>query len=72
MKITDVLKPFMNQLKDFMYNKEGLDHKPDEYWNHGVFYFMYGDTYILVEPERSYWIEEDDGTIVYRINEIDI
>lgn len=72
MKITDVLKPFMNQLKDFMNSKEGLEHEPDDDWNNGMFFFMFGDTYIPVEIDKSYWYEEDDGTIVYRINEIDI
>lgn len=69
-KINDILKPFEEQLQNFMREKEGLNHCPDNL-EKGCFFFMYGDDYILVEPDRSYWYEEDDGTIVYRINEID-
>jgi len=71
MMINDILKPFCEQLKKFMQEKEGVEHTPDNLEANGCFFIMYGDTYILVEPERSYWYEEDDGTIVYRINEID-
>lgn len=72
MKINDILKPFCKQLKDFMNEKEGKEQEPDSFDISDSFFFIFGDTYIHVDPELSYWYEEDDGTIVYRINELDL
>ena len=72
MKIGEMLKPLRDQLDKFMYEFKEIEHIPDDPDNINCIFFMYGDTYILVEPERSYWYKEDDGTVVYRINEVDL
>ena len=33
------------------------------------FYIMIGDEYHYVDMENSYWYLEDDGTVVFRVND---
>lgn len=34
------------------------------------FYIMIDDTYYSVDIKNSYWYHEDDGTVVFRVNDI--
>lgn len=34
-----------------------------------VFYVMIGDEYFQVDLRDSYWYHEDDGTVVFRVND---
>lgn len=63
MRICEILKPFRNNLLDFLetFGKETSD---DD-----CFYVMIGNDYIHVDIRESYWYYEDDGTVVFRVND---
>lgn len=63
MKINQILKPFCEDLKDFIQNF-GNDTSDDD-----CFYVMINDDYFQVDIKNSYWYHEDDGTVVLRIND---
>ena len=72
MKIIDVLKPFIDELSEFLkYNgkdeQEAIDENID-----GTIYIMIDDEYIAVDMNNSYWYHEDDGTIVFRVNDMTV
>ena len=65
MYVIDVLRGFIKDFDEFLGN-----HKKDA-CEEG-FYIMIGDEYIYVDMENSYWYLEDDGTVVFRVNEEEI
>ena len=62
MYVIDVLNDFIKNLDIFV----GV-HKNDT-CEEG-FYIMIDDTYHYVNMENSYWYLEDDGTVVFRVND---
>lgn len=69
MKIKEVLKPFVEDLNSFLdffgdKEQEGIDDNIN-----GEIYIMIDDNYFLVDMKDSYWYHEDDGTIVFRVND---
>ena len=73
MKIKEVLKPFVEETKKFIKDFGNNKHIPIENDDIGKFYIMickYGE-YYQVNMENSYWYEEDDGTVVFRVNDTD-
>lgn len=64
MYVIDVLREF---IKDF---DEFLSRSKNSVCEEG-FYVLINDYYILVDPRISYWRLEDDGTVVYVINDED-
>lgn len=72
MKIKNILKPFINDLKSFLKNNGEEDFVNfDEYENIDSFYIMICNdgSYYKVNMNHSYWYLEDDGTIVFRVND---
>ena len=63
MKINQILKPFCEDLKDFV-RTSGEDTSDDD-----CFYVMIEDAYFQVDIKNSYWYHEDDGTVVFRVND---
>lgn len=63
MKVNEILKPFVEDLKEFL-DKFGEDTSDDD-----CFYVMIDDDYIQVNMKDSYFYHEDDGTIVFRVND---
>ena len=63
MKVNQILKPFCENLKHFIENF-GDDTSDDD-----CFYVMIGDEYHQVDLKDSYWYHEDDGTVVFRVND---
>ena len=63
MKINKILKPFVEDLKEFL-DKFGEDTSDDD-----CFYVMIDDDYIQVNMKDSYFYHEDDGTVVFRVND---
>lgn len=63
MKIVNILKPFVDDLVDFV-AKFGNETSDDD-----CFYIMIDDTYYSVQIKNSYWYHEDDGTVVFRVND---
>ena len=63
MKINKILKPFKENLDKF------LDCWGDDISDDDCFYIMIDDTYFAVEIKDSYWYFEDDGTVVFRVND---
>lgn len=63
MKIKEILKPFVEILEKYL-NNFGEDISDDD-----CFYVMIDDNYYQVDMRDSYWYEEDDGTVVFRIND---
>ena len=64
MYVIDVLKEFVNELNEFLGN-----HK--ESVCEAEFYILAYDTYIPVDMRISYWRLEDDGTLVFVVNDLD-
>lgn len=71
MKIKEVLKPFFEECKEFIKNFGDNEHRPLEEEDIGEFYIMICeiDSYYRVDMKNSYWYEEDDGTVVFRVND---
>ena len=63
MKVKEILKPLERNLEYFLRNF-GEDTSDDD-----CFYVMIGDDYFQVDMRDSYWYHEDDGTIVFRVNQ---
>lgn len=63
MKVKEILKPLEKNLEYFLRNF-GEDTSDDD-----CFYVMIGDDYFQVDMRDSYWYHEDDGTVVFRINQ---
>ena len=63
MKVKEILKPFVEDLEKFLKNF-GEDTSDDD-----CFYVMIGDNYIQVDIRDSYFYHEDDGTVVFRVND---
>lgn len=63
MKVKEILKPFVEDLEHFLENF-GEDTSDDD-----CFYVMIGDNYIQVDIRDSYFYHEDDGTVVFRVND---
>lgn len=58
-----ILKPFKENFEHFLKNF-GEDESDDD-----CFYIMIGDDYHQVDMRDSYWYLEDDGTVVFRVND---
>lgn len=63
MKVKEILKPFVKDLEHFLENF-GEDTSDDD-----CFYVMIDDNYIQVDIRDSYFYHEDDGTVVFRVND---
>ena len=63
MKVKEILKPFVEDLEKFLENF-GEDTSDDD-----CFYVMIEDDYIQVDIRNSYFYHEDDGTVVFRVND---
>ena len=64
MKVLAILEPFVKDLYDFiMFN--GNTETEDNFFS-----IQYGDIYIEVDMNNSYWYFEDDGTVVFRLNDL--
>ena len=64
MYVIDVLREFMNDFTNF------LSRNRDSVCVEG-FYVLIDDYYIRVDMRMSYWRLEDDGTVVFVINDED-
>ena len=64
MYVISVLKEFIKDFEDFV--KRNMDNKCEE-----GFYVLIDDYYILVDMKKSYWRLEDDGTVVFVVNDND-
>lgn len=62
MYVIDVLREFIKNFDEF------LKHHKKDTCEEG-FYIMIGDDYFYVNMEDSYWYLEDDGTVVFRVND---
>lgn len=71
MKINEVLKPFVNELKEFLMRYENEEHSPLEKEDIGKFYIMIckDGSYYQVDMDNNYWYVEDDGCLVFRVND---
>ena len=63
MKFNEILKPFKENFERFLKNF-GEDTSDDD-----CFYIMIDDDYYKVDIKDSYWYHEDDGTVVFRVND---
>ena len=63
MKVKEILKPFCEDLRRYI-NNFGDDTSDDD-----CFYIMIEDNYYMVDIRDSYWYLEDDGTVVFRVND---
>ena len=63
MKVKDILILMKQNLDEFIENY-GEDISDDD-----CFYVMIGDAYFSVNMKDSYWYYEDDGTVVFRVND---
>lgn len=68
MKVKDILYNFIEETKRFIHNDgeedtQDYDNKDDD------FYIMFDDSYFRIDMDSSYWILEDDGTVVFRVND---
>lgn len=63
MKVKDILKLFNKDTNKFI-EEFGDETSDDDY-----FYIMIYDTYYAVDIKDSYWYHEDDGTVVFRVND---
>ena len=62
MKVINVMKDFIENMDSF------LKHNKHDDCEDGL-YIMIGDNYFLVDMDNSYWYLEDDGTVVFRVND---
>lgn len=71
MNINKVLKPFVNELRNFLFRWGDVDHQPLDEEDIGKFYIMICDdgSYYQVNMDNSYWYIEDDGCLVFRVND---
>lgn len=70
MKIKNVLRPFVDELVSFLDNYGDKEQEATENIIDGEIYIMIEDEYFNVDMINSYWYHEDDGTIVFRVNDI--
>ena len=70
MKIKEILKPFKEELEEFIKNFGDKEHSPDKEEYKDIFYIYVEEVYFPVDMKNSYWYEEDDGTIVFRVNDM--
>ena len=63
MKVKEILKQFCEDLRRYI-NNFGDDTSDDD-----CFYIMIEDNYYMVDIRDSYWYLEDDGTVVFRVND---
>ena len=68
MKIKEILNPFFEETKDFIKYMGNKEYNPSKNFGNN-FFIQIDDEYIPVNIDESYWIEEDDGMLVYRIND---
>lgn len=71
MKIKETLKAFEEDLKEFLKFEGDNEHNPLEEEDVGKFYIMICEdgSYYRVDMDNSYWYHEDDGTVVFRVND---
>ena len=65
MKVIDVLEGFIKDLNEFLgrsKNSISADY---------TFFILIDDVYYDVDMKRSYWRYEDDGTVVFVVNDED-
>ena len=65
MKVIDVLEEFIKDLNEFLgrsKNSISADY---------TFFILIDDVYYYVDMKRSYWRYEDDGTVVFVVNDED-
>ena len=70
MQIKNILKPFVQELESFLKDYGEKEQEATEDIIDGEIYIMIGNDYHSVDMERSYWYHEDDGTIVFRVNDM--
>lgn len=64
MYVIDVLRDFIEDFEDF------VDRNKKSTCEEG-FYVLIDDYYILVDMKKSYWRLEDDGSVVFVIDDDD-
>ena len=64
MYVINVLREFIKDFEDFV----GRNH--ESVCEEG-FYVLIDDYYFLVDMKKSYWRLEDDGTVVFVVNDDD-
>ena len=71
MKIVEVLKPFFVELGSFLSSWGDIEHHPLDEEDIGKFYIMICEdgSYYQVDMNNSYWYVEDDGCLVFRVND---
>lgn len=65
MKVIDVLEEFIKDLNEF------LGRSKDSISADYTFFILIDDVYYDVDMKRSYWRYEDDGTVVFVVNDED-
>lgn len=65
MKVIDVLEEFIKDLNEF------LGRSKDSISADNIFFILIDDVYYDVNMKRSYWRYEDDGTVVFVVNDED-
>ena len=72
MDVGQYLEIFIDETKEFIRDLGNKTHRPIESDDVGKFYVMICEngSYYQVDMENSYWYEEDDGTVVFRVNDI--
>lgn len=65
MKVIDVLEGFIKDLNEF------LGRSKDSISADYTFFILIDDVYYNVDMKRSYWRYEDDGTVVFVVNDED-
>ena len=71
MRIVEVLKPFFVELDSFLSRWGDIEHHPLDEEDIGKFYIMICEdgSYYQVDMNNSYWYVEDDGCLVFRVND---
>lgn len=71
MKINEVLKAFFVELDCFLSRWGNIEHHPLDEEDIGKFYIMICEdgSYYQVDMDNSYWYVEDDGCLVFRVND---
>lgn len=72
MKVVNILKPFIKELVNFIKEFGNEEHEPLDKDDIGRFYIMICEdgSYYQVDMDNSYWYIEDDGCVVFRVNDI--